>query len=73
MIIARMVGSLLKCIRKKSARQIQKNLKNICYSCYQSNLHKTVTLGTTQKWSSWTGGCHTKHLYKMTTKMSGCS
>ena len=22
----------------------------------QSNLYKTTTLGTTQKWSSWTGG-----------------
>ena len=34
----------------------------------QSNLHKTTTLGTTQKWSSWAGGCLVKHLYKTFTK-----
>ena len=35
----------------------------------QSNLCKTTTLGTTQKWSSWTG-CHLiKHLYKTTTNL----
>ena len=28
----------------------------------QSNLYKTITLGTTQKWSSWAGGCFIKHL-----------
>ena len=32
-----------------------------------SNLYKTTTLGTIQKWSSWTGGCLIKHLYKTTT------
>ena len=32
----------------------------------QSNLYKSTTLGTTQKWLSWTGGCLIKHLYKMT-------
>ena len=32
----------------------------------QSNLYKTTTLGTTQKWLFWTGGCLIKHLYKMT-------
>ena len=73
MIIARMIRSSRKCIRKKPARCIQKNLKNVCYSCCQSNLHKTTTFGTTQKWSSWTGGRLIKHLYKMTTKKSGCS
>ena len=31
----------------------------------QSNLHKTTTLGTTQK--SWAGGHLIKHLYKMIT------
>ena len=34
----------------------------------QSNLYKTTTLGTTQKWSSWEGGRLIKHLYKTTTK-----
>ena len=33
----------------------------------QSNLHKTTTLGTTQKRLSWTGGCLIRHLYKITT------
>ena len=33
----------------------------------QSHLYKMITLGTTQKWSSWTGGRLIKHLYKMTT------
>ena len=33
----------------------------------QSNLYKTITLGTTQKWLSWTGGRLIKHLCKMTT------
>ena len=32
-----------------------------------SNLYKTTTFGTTQKESSWTGGCLIKHLYKTTT------
>ena len=32
----------------------------------QSNLYKTITLGTTQKWSSWAGGCFIKHLHKTT-------
>ena len=32
-----------------------------------SNLYKTTTLGTIQKWSSWTCGCLIKHLYKTTT------
>ena len=32
-----------------------------------SNLYKTITLGTVQKWLSWTGGNLTKHLLKMTT------
>ena len=36
----------------------------------QSNLYKTTTLGTTQKWSSWTGGRLIKHLYKMTANQS---
>ena len=35
--ISRTVGSLSKYIRKKPAWQIQKNLKNICYSCYESS------------------------------------
>ena len=34
----------------------------------QSNLYKTTTLGTTQKWSSWAGGRLIKHLHKTTTK-----
>ena len=33
----------------------------------QSNLYKTTTLGTTKKWTSWTGGHLMKHLYKKTT------
>ena len=28
----------------------------------QSNLYKTITLATTQKWLSWTGDCLIKHL-----------
>ena len=32
----------------------------------QSNLYKTATLGTIQKWSSWTGGRLIKHLSKRT-------
>ena len=32
----------------------------------QSNLYKTTILGTTQKWSPWTGGRLIKHHYKMT-------
>ena len=32
----------------------------------RSNLYKTTTPGTTQKWSSWTGGRLIKHLYKTT-------
>ena len=31
------------------------------------NLYKTITLGTMQKWLSWTGTNLTKHLLKMTT------
>ena len=34
---------------------------------FQSNLYKMTTIGTTQKWSSWTGGHLIKHLYKTTT------
>ena len=34
----------------------------------QSNLYKTTTLGTTQKWSSCTGGRFIKHLYETTSK-----
>ena len=34
----------------------------------QSNMHKMTTLGIIQLWSSWTGGCLIKHLYKMATK-----
>ena len=37
----------------------------------QSNLYKTSTLGTTQKWSYWTGGRLIKHLHKMTTAKCG--
>ena len=32
----------------------------------QSNLCMTITLGTTQKWSSWVCGCLVKHLHKTT-------
>ena len=36
----------------------------------QSNLYKTTTFGTTQKWLSW-ASCHLiKHLYKMTTNQA---
>ena len=34
----------------------------------QSNLYKTNTLGTTQKWSSRKGCCLLKHLQKTTTR-----
>ena len=34
----------------------------------QSNLYKTTTLGTTQKWLSWAGGHLIKHLDKTATK-----
>ena len=30
----------------------------------QSNMYMTITLGTTQKWSSWPGGRLIKHLYQ---------
>ena len=33
----------------------------------QSNLYKTTSLGTIQKWLSWTDGCLIKHLSKVTT------
>ena len=33
----------------------------------QSNLYKTTSLGTIQKWFSWTDGCLIKHLSKVTT------
>ena len=33
----------------------------------ESLQYKTTTLGTTQKWSSWTTGCFLKHIYKTTT------
>ena len=33
----------------------------------QSNLYKTTTLGTTQKWSSWKSGCLIKNLHQATT------
>ena len=33
-------------------------------SALQSNLYKTTTRGTTQKWLSWAGGRLIKHLYK---------
>ena len=44
-----------------------KYLKNML-----SNLYKTTTLGTTQKWLSWADDHLMKHLYKTQTK-SGCS
>ena len=34
----------------------------------QSNLDKTTILRTPQKWSSWPGGCLTKHLFKTVIK-----
>ena len=33
----------------------------------QSNLYKTTTFGTTQKWPSWKGGRLIKNLYQATT------
>ena len=43
-------------------------------NCFlQSNLYKTLTLGTTQKWSPWAGSSLVKHLYKTTTKQCGHS
>ena len=54
-----MVGNLPKCIRKKPARRIQKNLKNIiCYSCYESskpgNCHTfLVPLIIPLSWPEW--------------------
>ena len=38
------------------------------YQYLLSKLYKTTTIGTTQKWSSWAGGCLIKHLYKTATK-----
>ena len=35
-----------------------------CEDEIQSNLYKMTTLGTTQKWSSWTSGHLIKHLCK---------
>ena len=43
-------------------KKIQSNDKTL-----QSNLYKRTTVGTTQKWLSWAGGCLIKHLYKMAT------
>ena len=37
------------------------------YLYVQSNLYETTTLGTTQNWSSWTGGSLIEYLYKTTT------
>ena len=37
-----------------------------CEDEIQSNLYKMTTLGTTQKWSSWTGGRLIKNLCKTT-------
>ena len=33
----------------------------------QSNLYKTTTFETTQKWPSWKGGCLIENLYQVTT------
>ena len=37
-----------------------------CEDEIQSNLYKMTTLGTPQKWSSWTSGRLVKHLCKIT-------
>ena len=47
---------------------LAENLKLI-----QSNLYKMTTLGTRQKWSSWTGGRLIKHLHKWPQTKSGRS
>ena len=41
--------------------------KVIAFFVIQSNLYKTTTLGTAQKWSSWKGGRLIKNLYQATT------
>ena len=46
--------------------QVVRTVSNI-KELIQSNLYKTTTLGTSQKWSFWTGGRLIKHLYKTTT------
>ena len=38
------------------------------YQYLLSNLYKMTTIETTQKWSSWVGGCLIKHLHKTATK-----
>ena len=43
-----------------------KTVSNLMF--LQSNLHKTTIRRTPQKWSSWPGGCLTKHLYKTVMK-----
>ena len=43
------------------ALQLMKAM-NFCQKKLQSNLYKTTTLWTTQKWLSWTGGRLIKHL-----------
>ena len=49
------------------------NTTGVSVSCilglqhWQWNLYKTTAIRTTQKWSSWTGGCLIKHLYKTIT------
>ena len=53
------VGSSPNCVRKKPARQIQKNLRNIiCYSCYEPSKDGTcytflVSLIVPLSWSEW--------------------
>ena len=42
--------------------QRKKDLIFSSLSEIQSNLYKIATLGTTQKWLFWVGGCHLKHL-----------
>ena len=53
----------LKCLPNYKKCQFLVNLVH-------SNLNKTTTVGTSQKWSLWTGGRLIKHLYKTTRNLT---
>ena len=64
-------------LTEESFEKINNQGKRVDIDKLQSNLYKTTTLGTTQKWSSWTGGRLIKHPYKTTTNqiwsfLAGC-
>ena len=48
-------------------------MKSMAYIVLQSNLYKTTIFGTTQKWSSWTGGRLINNFIKRPQTKFGCS